>query len=229
MIFRELLDVFRPLVFMFVPAPKDPDYVETFKKLQKKANKFLATFQIDHKQAYLTAADKHLRDADGLIEYEKLEDTGTQTKFADELANVYREKAAKYLKSSVKPDDEFGNELIMNAVYGTTKAEIIRRVAEHGKKYQANVHEQKADELMKSIKHKIQIIPTAHITDTHIDDIIKYTKADAAAASSGYEVNKPAFTRDQAADLLAAYNDRGALTKEVFEELGSPYFRKKKK
>ncbi|MEK6960755.1 MAG: hypothetical protein AABX47_06275 [Nanoarchaeota archaeon] len=229
MIFRGLFDVFRPLVFMFVAAPKDPDFVDKYRKLNKKAEKFLATFEIDHKEAYLKAADKHLRDADGLIEYEKLDDASTQGKFADELANVYREKAAKYLKSGVKPDDEFGNELLLNAVYGTTKDQIKRAVIKNGKNYTAENHEKLSDKFMEQIKEKLTQIPAAHLNDTHIEDIVKYTKADTAAASVGYELNKPALTREEATKLLANYVAYGAIHKGVIEHIGAPYFRKKKK
>lgn len=230
MVFQRLLEVFRPMIILQATAPaKDPDFIDKYKKLSKKAGRFLDTFAIDHKEAYLKAADKHLRDKEGLIDYEKLDDEGTRGKFADDLAQVYFEKASKYLKSSAKPDDAFAKEMIMNAVYGQTLTDFKREIAKHRKEYTADQHEKLSDQYMENIKGKIAQLPMAHISEEHIDDIIKYTKADAAAASFGYDLNKSAFTRAQAAQLLGNYVALGSLPKGILEKIGPPYFHKKKK
>jgi len=227
MVFNSLLRVFRPMVFLMAEGPKDPDFVDKYRKLHSKYQKFITTFDIDHKDAYLKAADKHLRDTEGLIDYDKLKEEDARDKFSDELAKVYREKAAKHLKSSVKPEDEFGNELLMNAVYGTTKAEIKHNVAQYGKKYTVQTHQQHADSLMRQINQKLMHIPSAHIGEKNIEDIIKYTKADVKAADHGYELVKPALRLEDANEILSDYVANGNVSKDTIEQIKA--FRKKKK
>lgn len=221
--------IFRAMIFLQVPAPKIPDFVEKYKKLKKKAGIISDTVSVHHAKAYTDAAEKHLKDTAGQIDYGKLEDPALRLKFADEIAGFYRERAQKYLKSGVKPEDEFENELLINAMYGVTRADLRQAIGSEGKKYKLSKHIDSMKGIQKKIDERLQNVSFGHITEKHIDDIIKYTQAEDAAKKFEFEFRKENIQLPQALGLLAQYDEAGVLYKPVFEELGPPYAKKKKK
>ena len=228
MIGSRFLGVFKPLVLLQVVAATEPDFVEKYKKLEKKAKRILDTLELHHAKAYTHAAGEHLMDKEGDLDYEKLDDEDTRSKFADTMAKFYTEQAAKRLKSGAKPEDQFENALLMKAVYGTTQEEIRRAIAAAKKDYTIGQHLKGSKELIEKVGENLAGVSTAHITEKHIDDILRYTKAEEAAKSLGYEFKKDIVDRNIAIGLMANYEDAGYLTKRVFDRL-SPVFKKKKK
>lgn len=225
----KIATLFRPFTFLQVPAPKIPDFVEKYKKLKKKAGILSDTKTVHHTKAYGDAAEKHLRDEDGLIDYEKLESPELRLKFADEIADLYRNRAQKLFKSGVKPEDEFESELLVNAMYGVTRAELRQIIGSEGKKYTLQSHLSAMERVQKEIDKRLRNIALGHITEKHIDDIIKYTQAEDAAKKFEFDFKKENIGLPQATDLLAQYDEAGTLYKQALENIGPPYFKKKKK
>lgn len=221
--------VFQAMLFLQVPAPKIPDFVEKYKKLKKKAGLISDTVSVHHAKAYTDAAEKHLKDTGGQIDYEKLDDPALRLKFADEIAGFYRERAQKYLKSGVKPEDEFENELLINAMYGVTRAQLRQTIGSVGKKYRMEQHLEGMKEIQEEIDKRLQNVSFGHITEKHIDDIIKYTQAEDAAKKFEFEFRKENIQLPQAINLLGQYDAEGGLYKSGLEKIGPPYFKKKKK
>lgn len=224
-----IANLFRPLLLFQVPAPKIPDFVEKYKKLSKKARMISETISVHHAKAYSDAAEKHLKDKEGYIDYEKLEDFDLRQKFADEIAEFYRTQARKILKSGVKPEDEFENELLVNAMYGTTRAQLRQLVQQYGKNYKLGLHLKAQQKAEKAIAQRLQQVSLGHITEKHIDDIIKYTQVEKSAGDLGFDFRKENLQLPQAINLMAQYADQGALSRGYLEQIGPPYFRKKKK
>jgi len=207
--------------------PKDPDFVEKYRKLQKKQKQIIHTISLHHGEVYSKAANAHLMDG-GMLDLDKLQDADTRKKFVDEMAKSYRERAAKVLKSGVKPDDEFENELMTQAVYQTSKEQIRQVVDQYKKKYDVDVHGQAARQLVGQLQNRLRGITSTHISDKNIDDILKYTGAEAAAAKRGYDLNKGAVSREEAVEMLEEYETSGGITKDYIEN-AQTLFKKKKK
>lgn len=229
MLFQEFIKACRPLVLFQVAAPTEPDFVEKYQSLDKKRKLIIDTIRHHHHEAYLSAAGEHLKDKTGrYIDLEKLDDEDTRKKFVDSMATFYRDKAKGILKAGVKPEDEFENEIMMQAVYGVSKEALRHALTEGKKDYTLEVHQKQVKEIVDAIDKNLRGISTGHISEKHIDDIIKYTKADEAAKKLGYEFNKGLFTREHAAGLLKDYLALGNITKQAVDQY-YPAFKKKKK
>jgi hypothetical protein len=201
---------------------KIPKHITKHLRLKKKLKKLLDTHEVEHSQAYTKAANELLKDEEGNIDYEKLEEVKTQDKFIDKMIGHYISRAKQTFKG-FKPKDEIEEDMMLRA-YGThTRGQLSQLVRGYGKKYTIATHEEGRNKLVKELAKELSPTASAHFKDEHIEDIIKYTK-------SGDVINESLFGIHEATNLLNLYEETGAVThKLVKENLGKEYVKKPKK
>ena len=206
-----------------MPKKKEaPKHIEKHKRLRKKLRKLLDTHRLEHSKAYTTAADTLLKDAEGNIDYEKLEDTKIQDQFIDKMVDHYISKAKQTFKG-IKPKDELEEDMLLRG-YGThTRGQLSQIIRNMGKKYTLTAHGKGGEKLIEKLTEELTPTVSAHLKKEHIDDIIKYTKSENV-------INKTVIDVPQAAGLLNIYEDVGAVTHELVKEhIGEEYVKKKSK
>lgn len=202
-----------------------PKHIEKYHRLKKKLRRLLDTHRLEHSQAYVKAADELLKDEEGNIDYERLEDAKIQDRFVDKLVDHYLSKAKQAFKG-IKPKDELEEDMFLRA-YGThTRGQLSQIIRKHGKEYTIQTHEEGRDELVKKLNQELGPTTVAHLKQEHIDDIIKYTKA-------GDIIAKEMLSPIEGSYLLDLYEEgRGAVTLETVKRhpgLGKKYVKEKKK
>jgi len=197
------------------------EHLEKHKKLHEKAEKLIDTTEHEGRKVYDTAVESVLRDKDSnLIDYKKLEETEHQLKFADKMADGYLKSAKEALGAD--PKDEFENELLRKAYHGVTKSELRGYVADHKKDFKFDTFKNLMDKkFLPAIKQTLYSTAGQHLTEDHVEDIIKYTGlADIEDFVPDY------LTRDGAITILDQYHNKGEkLTRydveSIIRELGA--------
>jgi len=196
------------------------EHLEKHKKRIQKVNKLIETTDLHHRQAYNKAVEDILKDESGLIDYELLEKDENQNKFADTMADFYISKAKQALKSDIPEEDELGNEMLMRAYTGFTKAQLKRFVAKDGKRFTYERFNKVKDKLSEGMKESLTAVASDHIKEEHIEDIIKYTKLED-------KIDATRIDLDKAKGLLGIYQQLGEVPKQYFDEIGVPDYAKK--
>lgn len=196
-----------------------PEHIAKYERLRKKFHKLLHTHSHHHTKAYLDAAEALLKDEEGNIDYEKLEDKNTQEKFVDKMMDFYLSKAKGVFKG--KPKDEFEESLMMRYFDTFTREELARLIKQHGKNYTAELHEQQKEKLQEGLIGKIGHLPHAHFREEHLPDIIKYVNAQDLVDPSKMRL-------EDALSLLGIYHKTGeiGIPEEAIRKM--PYYKKKK-
>ncbi len=199
-----------------------PDHISKFYKLQKKADQMITTMHRHHRGAYDKAIDDVLT-KDGQVDMEMLEDTKTQEKFANVMADHYISKAKRLFKT--KDDakfDDLEKELLMNAYAGTTKAQLRHLVKTHKKGFTfEHFYGKEVPGMAKHIKDNLAAAASSHIQEENLDDILKYTGADK-------HIKKDILERDHGIALLDIYKQMGTISSKMIEDnFGKKYLKKK--
>ncbi|MFT4343576.1 MAG: hypothetical protein ACMXYE_02405 [Candidatus Woesearchaeota archaeon] len=203
-------------------AKKDetPAHVKKFVDLDKKAKKITQATSLYHSDAYISAAKKHLVHADGQsIEYDKLDDAKVQDAFVKELVGEYKEAAFRHFgidKKKGKEYDALRADPILQAYMGTTEEEIGRLVRRFGKDYTIETHEKVRDDFVKKIKEQLDASASGHLSDKHVDDLVKYI------GSQGADVKFLDSSKMRLGEGLKAYeifDSQGSLSKKMYERV----------
>ena len=191
---------------------KAPKHIEKHKKLYKHAKKLVDTTQLNHTLAYNTAAEEHLMGEDGLIDYERLDDTKTQKKFVKSMSDFYVSKAKQHFKID-KDLDQGDQDILMSAYAGTTRAELGELVREKGKDLTGVQFTQEAQRYVNKLRQNLYISSAQHLSHDNIEYIVKYT-------GIGEMVHKEKLDIQEATGILRAYEEQGGITKGSLREIG---------
>lgn len=208
-------------------AKKKPEHIAKYDALLKKARKIADTTEHEHSVAYSTAAEALLRDEEGNIDYELLENPDVQQQFADKMTDHYLSKANKLFKAKLKKEDVFQKDLLLRAYAGITKTELEHLIRTHGKKYTLPRHEEVKSELMKKIRQELHRTAASHLKEEHVTDLVRHMGIEDIVDASKMRI-------EDAASLYPLYKERGPLSEEtirdIYREQGvSPIFLKPKK
>ena len=195
-----------------MPEEETPEHVKKYSKLKKKAGQIIETTAHEHRKAYLTAQDKHLRDEEGLVDYELLEKPEIQEAFVKTMAEHYISKAKQALSVGKEKLDELEEDLLMNAYAGITKQELKHYVGQHGKDFTFEVFDKRHPEYMERITKVLHGAAGQHLKEGHIDDLLKDAKA-SDLVESKY------ITLDQAKVIHGLYEEQGTVSRKMLESL----------
>ena len=195
------------------------EHFKKYKKLSKKAQKMIDTTEIEHANAYNSAVDL-IKDDEGLVDYEKLDDNDVQKQFADKMADYYISKARKALnvKPGDKEDKKLEDELLMNAYAGVTTSQLKESVSKFGKKFTFEFFNTRIKpQYMQHVERNLKAASSDHLEEKHIPDIVKYTK-------TGKFVNPNKITLDEAVNLMDEFHREGVVSPKSHK--GKLYYRK---
>src|SRR3989338_9508797 len=102
-----------------------PKHIKEFYDRDDKVRKLLDTTHAVHSEAYQKGLDV-LRDEQGRIDYQKLEEVKVQDQFLDKLMDHYLTAAVRDLGLKEKPIDTFEQDVILQKYIGVTRGELQR-------------------------------------------------------------------------------------------------------
>jgi hypothetical protein len=145
------------------------------------------------------------------------------------MSKHYIKKAKAALKSDVSEKDEFESELLMKAYAGVTKAELRRQVAKGKKHFTLKAFNEKyRPDFMQSVENVLHDAASSHLTEKHIDDIVKYMKLEdhldskyltretAVMFLHNYHANDDELPRNSIERIIA--NSKGAIPEKALKE-----------
>ncbi|HLC99292.1 MAG TPA: hypothetical protein VJC00_04770 [Candidatus Nanoarchaeia archaeon] len=188
-----------------------PEFIEQFYKKRNQVNMLLNTTEIEHSKAYIKAVDKALRNQEGNVDYELLEDDDIRQKFIDTLIGHYVSAAKSALKSDLKGETDLEKHILMKAYTGATKGALEGMIHETKSGYTKQQHDKEVGGLIKQQSKELSTLVGSHLKKEHIPHIIKYTGA-------GDLVDEEKMKVEHAAGLLGIYNEgKGAVTSDYVE------------
>ena len=188
-----------------------------YKKLSKKAKKIIDTTNREHSRAY-DAASELLEDEERHIDYEKLDDSKMQEKFAEKMADHYVSKAKQALKSTISGKDEFENAMLTEAYAGVTLHELKQYIGEEGKEFTLDTfHKKYRPGFERKISKNLTAAARSHLKEEHIPGIVKLTKSE-----EFIDANK--LTLEEAIGILDIYHESGVVPYKSFK--GKRYAKK---
>ena len=185
------------------------DPIERYQQLSKKAKNILATTAIAHSHAYTSSTDV-LKDEEGNVDYELLENPEMQKKFVDKMSSYYLDRANAYFGTKLKPEDQFQVDQLMQAYSGITKSALFQTVQRAGKNYTLQTHERQRDSLIKRIGEQLTQSASGHLTREHVPSLVEHMKAKDL-------VNPEHMELEDALSLYHLYDENKALTPEMIE------------
>ena len=196
-----------------------PD-LKKWKDLRKKAKRIADTAEHEHSKAYLNASEKYLKDNEGNINYEKLEDNNIQKSFTKDMTDHYLSKAKQHFGANINKNDKMKVDMLMDAYAGVTSTELKRMVKETGKKFTLKLHEAQRGNFVNKIRNKLYDTASGHLTDKHVDDIIKYSKA-------GHVVDSKKMNIDDAINIHDIYKKDNTISESLihqgYQDKNTPY------
>src|SRR3989344_8825952 len=116
-----------------------PEHIKKLERMRKKADMLMETTKLHGREVYDSAAKKHLMNAEGYLDYERLEEDAVQENMGDDIAKGYMERAKKAFKSTASGKDEFENDLMLRAYADTSTHEIKELIRNTGKSFTYDV------------------------------------------------------------------------------------------
>lgn len=209
---------------------EENDPIKEFYAKHKQAKLMINTTEIEHGKAYMSAVDKHLRNEQGNVDYDLLENEGIRHDFIDAMVDHYVSAAKAALKSELGGKTELEKHILVKAYAGITKSDLADVIHEKKSEYTKRVHDQHAAQLTGKQSNELMKIVGNHLKKEHIPKVVDYTK------TTG-QVNIDMMKPEDAGYLLSAYDEgKSAVTpthlegklyskvKSIFEEV-----KKKKK
>jgi hypothetical protein len=164
-----------------------PKHIDTYYKHKTKADQIIETTHHHHRQAYGAAVDKVLVDEKtGLVDYDRLKKSKNQLDFANHMTDFYVDKAISYfgLKKENEPltaeikKDIFKKDMLMRSYARVTQGELKRLLSIYKENFKFDKFDAAKEEWLKHLESDMHNLASQHLTDEHIDDIVKYTGAD---------------------------------------------------
>ena len=153
---------------------REPTPLDVFMEKSKAIRKITDTIALHHAQAYTTAAEAHLKDDEGRIDYGRLEDADIQKKFAENMRDFYVGKAREYFKIGAETKlNEEQIEMLLSSYAGITYSELLRIIQQTGEGFTLEAFRSVSDKFKKSIQDKLEPHAASHITQEHVPGIVK--------------------------------------------------------
>jgi len=181
-----------------------PKHIKEFYDRDDKVRKLLDTTHAVHSEAYQKGLDV-LRDEQGRIDYQKLEEVKVQDQFLDKLMDHYLTAAVRDLGLKEKPIDTFEQDVILQKYIGVTRGELQRIIRKNKGDYTLEAHEGLRDKLIKKQTQELMPLRHGHLEEGHIEDILKHTGVDKYIA-------KDRIQTGHAATILDIYKQKGEVT-----------------
>lgn len=194
-------------------------------KLQRMRDKFdtidalIDTLDVHHHEAYTSAAEKHLKDEKGEIDYKRLKEGKVQQDVAQTMVDFYVEKAKTKLgipKEKKLSEEEI--DMLLSAYANITKGELLELLREYKDDFKLATFSQHVRDpqkgLLARVSAKMMPSATSHIEDTEKDkrDIIK------AMGLEG-KIDPKYITRQQVLKHAASYHkNKGVISPGEYED-----------
>jgi hypothetical protein len=200
-----------------------PEAVEKYLKKKEYIDKVVNTTEHIHTDVFTRAADELLKDEKGLIDYKRLDDEVTQDQMLDKLVEGYLEKVKAVAHVDTADLSEEEQDIVLHKYVGVTRDSLKKKLREHGSDYTHEQHQGYRDAHVKRVKEELSPLAGQHITEEHLEDIVKYMSAEEVI-----DVEKMKPTPELAAGLLDLYKRVGALTYEGLKDTNVKHILKKK-
>lgn len=158
---------------------KDPfAHLKGYESKQKKAHDIIRLTERIHREAF-NEYERHFLTDDGEgVDPEKAKDGKLRNKAVHAMMDIYLGKVKKKLKIKDKTD-EFENALLTNLYANVTVEDMkILTSEDPGKFTFDDFYKHMKEKLTPQLAHKLFGAARSHLNDTHIEDIVKYTKMD---------------------------------------------------
>jgi hypothetical protein len=186
------------------------------KKLYKHSKKLIDTITHSHSQAYIKAVDEHLRDDKGQVDFDKLDDTRLQDKFADTMKDFYIEKARDYLKVSGGDLDEVQKNMLMQAYSGISDSALRDQIRKSGSDFTHQAMDSVKANIRRGLEERLYGIASKDLSQEHVEDIIKYVGV-------ANKVDYKLISFEEAKDLLEAHHIDGTISDPTLRRVVGAY------
>ena len=151
-----------------------PSHLELLANKAKTATRLADTIEIHHEQAYLKAADTHLKGEDGLHDYSRLKDKDVRDKFAEEMTSFYVDKARAYFKIDKDHKlDDMQTDLIMQAYAGITRSALKERLKQLRHRFTLEEFKPLVAEIKQEVRQKLNTSITSDLKEENIDSMVE--------------------------------------------------------
>jgi hypothetical protein len=175
---------------------EEKKHIAKYEEKVKHAENMTTHIELTHLENYAKAAKDVLKvekddvEQIGQSDLEKLNETDYQLKFADKLADLYRDSAKEYFSKAKKENakkengdewklDEMDEALLVKTLYGTTREELRHQVADSKENFTPKFFTDKyMPKLMENVSNTLAGAAMEHLEKEHIEDIVKYMKID---------------------------------------------------
>ena len=203
-----------------MPEKKEEDPLDIHKKKHTYASKLIETHKISGSKAYEVAADKHITDKGGLVDYKLLDDEEVQRKFTKSMVDHHLSEIKRLHGKEAK--DDFDKAILMKAYKGITPEEIKESVFRYGSRFTKELYEQQLlPEAINAIRQQLYNVTSEHIEEKHISQITKKLGLEGKLTHS--------LTVPEARGLLNNWRDQNEqLTDSMLRQILGKKFKKKK-
>lgn len=202
------------------------EHLKKYEKKSKEAENMITHIDLTHMENYAKTAKEVLKVEKDNVEdirqkdLSKLKESEHQLKFADKLADSYRDSAKEYLSKANKGKewdlDEFDESLLVKAVYGTSRNHLRRIIGNEKDNFSPDrFMKEYRSAFMEDITQTLHGAAGTHLKDEHVKDIIKYTGIDKIE-----DLVPDYLNLNIAKIILNQYNHKGeALTRSDIEAI----------
>jgi len=187
---------------------------EDLKKIADEKKKLVNTVEVTQSAAYDKALDA-VRDKDGHVDYDLLENEGVAEKVAEAAGKEYQKEAEKELKSSGVKGPMASR--LQKAYAGSTEHTILDQLRAKGKAYTKKEHTRMTPEFMREVEQDLDAAVYNQIGRKQVESALGHIKADF--------IDSKTVPLEVARGLVQGYLERGeAVTPQALK--GKHYLKK---
>jgi hypothetical protein len=180
---------------------------EKHKKMHKKADTLADGLDLDHMDVYTSSVRKVLGDEP---DYERLNESGVREDLKETMAKDYQARARKRLKSSIKPEDKMENDMLTQAVYGTTENILGEQMDQHKENFTLTAYKGLSKDITDKTRARLKGVAAQHIKEEHMQGAVDYTE-------SGNVIDYKKMTKRDVIALLDHYHTHGEVMKAFYK------------
>ncbi|GEM_PF-3346221 len=198
-----------------MPKKRELSPLELYAEKHKAVSKVVDSIELHHFGAYTSAAEAHLKDAEGHIDYSKLEDAAVQGKFAEHMRDFYVDKARQYFGMSKETKlTEAQIEMLLSAYSGITHSELLQTLRTHGEKFTVDEFAKLITDPRQGIKAAIRnkLLPHTygHITREQLPGLVKEMGLEDRVDATKMDV-------EDIVPFLASYNTNRVVPMDLYK------------
>ncbi|MBI4439471.1 hypothetical protein HY638_00705 [Candidatus Woesearchaeota archaeon] len=199
-------------IFRFLVLAQHADHgsidslIKEIEKRRKQRKKLVNAAGWAHDKAYHEVAKELLENKEGELEYEKLNESKFQEKFAKKLIDKYIANAKKRFKAD--PKDELEKEMLTKMYSGVNEGIIKERLAAHGEKYTTEQHSKYKEDFLENLTKELTTSVYTPLQHEHIPGVVKHIGV-------GEAVNAEKMRKEDIIPLLENFYDIGKLSEKV--------------